>query len=121
MFRAGMFAGWGGLVHQRRWVVVTAVLVATLAGGAWGVGLFGRLSQGGYTDTASQSARASALADAAFGQQTGDVVVLYTAPPGHTVDEGAAAAARVLHGLPRSAARAEVSYWDTHSPRLVTA
>jgi RND superfamily putative drug exporter len=122
VFRAGMFAGWGGLVHRRRWLVAGLVLVATLAGGAWGLGVFGRLSQGGYTDTASQSAQAGALADRVFGPQTGDVVVLYTAPPGHTVDEPAVAAgaARVLHALPRDAVRATRSYWDTHSPRLVT-
>ncbi len=120
MFRAGMFAGWGGVVHRRRWVIVGVVLIATLVGGAWGAGVFGKLSQGGYTDTASQSAQASVLVDSTFGRQTGDVVVLYTAPPGHTVDERAAAATRVLHALPRDAVRSTVSYWDTHSPRLAT-
>ena len=47
--------------------MVAVVLVATLAGGAWGLGVFGRLSQGGYTDPASQSQRASDLADRTFG------------------------------------------------------
>jgi RND superfamily putative drug exporter len=116
----GVFGAWGALVARRRWVVIAVVLAATIAGGAWGLGVFGRLSQGGYTDTASQSAQAGDLADRTFGRQTGDVVVLYTAPPGHTVTESTAAATRVLHGLPAAAVRSSISYWDTHSPRLTT-
>lgn len=115
-----MFAAWGALVYRRRWLVVALVLVATVAGGAWGSGVFAQLDQGGYTDPASQSQRAGDLADRTFGKQAGDVVVLYTAPPGHTVDEATGAARRVLHALPPDAVRSAVSYWDTRSPRLVT-
>jgi RND superfamily putative drug exporter len=110
-------------VVRRRWVVVAVVLAVTVVGGAWGAGVLGRLTQGGYTDPASQSAQAEDLADRTFGKQAGDVVVLYTAPAGHSVtDPGVAAAARrVLHSLPAGAVRSQESYWDARSPRLITA
>ncbi|HEX3651070.1 MAG TPA: MMPL family transporter [Pseudonocardiaceae bacterium] len=117
-----MRTAWGVAVYRRRWPVIALVLAVAVLGGAWGLGVFGRLSQGGYTDPGSESARAQAVADRVTGGRSGDVLVEYTAAPGHTVDErGTAAAARaVLHALPRSAVRAQVSYWDTRSPGLVT-
>lgn len=115
-----MFEAWGSVVHRRRWVVIAVVLAVTVVGGLWGSGVFARLSQGGYTDPSSQSTQAADLATSTFGNSAGDVVVVYTAPAGHTVDESAAAALRVLHALPTSAVRSVTSYWATHSPLLVT-
>jgi RND superfamily putative drug exporter len=117
-----MFGAWGALVHRRRWVVIAVVLAVTVLGGGWGLGVFGKLSQGGYTDPASQSSTAGDLVDSTFGKQAGDVVVVYTAPPGHTVDGPAvtAAARAVLHSLPPGAVSSETSYWDTGSPQLAT-
>ncbi|HKO00037.1 MAG TPA: MMPL family transporter, partial [Pseudonocardiaceae bacterium] len=116
-----MGTAWGGTVHRRRWTVVTLVLAVAVLGGTWGLGVFGRLSQGDDADPGSQSARAQAIADRLSGG-SGDVLVRYSAAPGHTVDEPgvASAALAVLHALPRTAARAETSYWDTRSPILVT-
>ncbi|HEX5404057.1 MAG TPA: MMPL family transporter [Pseudonocardiaceae bacterium] len=117
-----MFASWGALVFRGRWIVIAVVLGVTVLGGAWGLGVFGTLHQGGYTDPASRSSQAAALAERTFGRQAGDVVVVYTAPPGHTVAEPdvAAAARRVLRSLPAGAARFVVSYWDSGSSALVT-
>lgn len=118
-----MFAAWGSIVHRRRWIVIAVVLGVTVLGGAWGAGVFAHLSQGGYVDPASQSSRATDLADRTFGKQVGDVVVVYTAPAGRTVDDPAivSAARATLHNLPRDAVRARTSHWDTPSPQLVTA
>lgn len=114
-----MFAAWGAVAYRGRWFVIAVVSLATLAGGAFGLGVFGHLSQGGYTDTASESTQAGQLAARVFGPQP-DVVIVYSAPVGHTVTEpGVAARARsVLHALP---VRAESSYWDTGSPAMITA
>jgi RND superfamily putative drug exporter len=118
----GVFASWGALVYRGRWVVIAVVSAVTVLGGGWGLGVFGTLHQGGYTDPASQSSQAADLTEATFGRQAGDVVVVYTAPPGHSVNEpGIAKAARaVLHSLPSSAVRSEVSYWDSGAATLVT-
>jgi trehalose monomycolate/heme transporter len=112
-----VFAAWGALVYRTRWMVIAVVLGVTVLGGAWGTGVFAHLSQGGYVDTTSESSTAADLVDRTFGKQVGDVVVVYTAPAGHTVDEYGNA---VLHELPSSAVRAETSYWDTHAAQLAT-
>ncbi|RKT51810.1 MMPL family transporter [Saccharothrix australiensis] len=72
-----MFANWGSLAYRRRWVVLIATVVLAVAGGIWGLGVFDRLSQGGYDAPASESARANQVAEDAFGRQGGDVVVVY--------------------------------------------
>lgn len=115
-----MFEAWGTVVYRRRWVVIAAVLAVTVLGGLWGTGVFAKLSQGGYTDPASESTQAENLANSTFGNRAGDVVVLYTAAQGHTVDQSSAAALQMLHALPTSAVRSETSYWETRSPLLVT-
>lgn len=117
-----MFASWGSIVYRRRWVVIGVVLALTVLGGAWGVGVLGKLSQGGYVDAASESSRATDLASATFGKQVGDVVVVYTAPAGRTVDDPALARAGIttLHALSTGSVTSAVSYWDTHAPQLVT-
>ena len=82
-----MFASWGALVHRRRWVVLVVVLVAAVGSGAWGLGLFDRLTQGGFADPASESARADDLVTATFGRTGADVIAVYTAPASGTVDD----------------------------------
>ncbi|HEX3784400.1 MAG TPA: MMPL family transporter [Pseudonocardiaceae bacterium] len=104
-------------------MVLAIVLGGCLLSGAWGAGVFGTLSQGGYDDPNSQSAQVADLLSGRLRQPAGDVVVVYTAPAGRTVDDPAlASAARAtLHRLPADAVRGEVSYWDNHSARLATA
>lgn len=115
-----MFAAWGSLVHRRRWPVLLTVLALVLLGGAWGTGVFDRLSQGGYEDPNSEAVRAAQTADAALGRQTGDIVVIYQAPDGTTVDdpELAARIQERLQALPSDTVSKVVSYWNTGSPQL---
>jgi RND superfamily putative drug exporter len=117
-----MFAAWGALVHRRRWLVIGIVLAVTVLGGGWGLGVFGALQQGGYTDPASQSSTAGDLVDDTFGKQAGDVVVVYTAQAGHTIADPviATAARAVLHSLPPDAVLSTMSYWDHGFPQFVT-
>ncbi|CCH35721.1 MMPL family transporter [Actinosynnema sp. NPDC047251] len=94
-----MFANWGSLAYRRRWVVLIATVVLAVAGGVWGLGVFDKLSQGGYDAPSSESARANQVAQDAFGRQGGDVVVVYD-----TVDP--AQLGRIsehLSGLPQDA------------------
>ena len=118
-----MFESWGSVVHRGRWVVIAVVLAVTVLGGLWGSGVFGKLSQGGYADPASQSAQAADLATSTFGNSTGDVVVVYTAPPRahRRRARRTAGARRSCTRCPPTAVRSVTSYWQTHSPLLVTA
>ncbi|MFI9008618.1 MMPL family transporter [Actinosynnema sp. NPDC053489] len=72
-----MFAKWGSVAYHRRWVVLIATVVLAVVGGIWGLGVFDRLSQGGYEAPTSEAARANEVAQDAFGRQGGDVLVVY--------------------------------------------
>ncbi len=76
---------WAGFVVARKWWVLVLTVVAVLAAGVWGLGVFGKLSQGGYFDNSSESAQVSMLVNRAIGQQSPDIVAIYTAPEGRTL------------------------------------
>jgi trehalose monomycolate/heme transporter len=59
-----------------------------LGGGAFGLTLGSHLTQSGFYDGDSESARASRLGDEAYGRDTsGHIVAIYSAPDGKTVDD----------------------------------
>jgi trehalose monomycolate/heme transporter len=59
-----------------------------LGGGAYGLTLGSHLTQSGFYDDNSESAKASRLGDQAYGRDTsGHIVAIYTAPDGKTVDD----------------------------------
>lgn len=72
-----MFAKWGWIAYRRRWVVLVATVLLAVLGGVWGLGVFDKLSQGGYEAPSSEAARADKVAEEAFGRQNGDVIVIY--------------------------------------------
>ncbi|WP_330178685.1 MMPL family transporter [Nocardia sp. NBC_01503] len=83
-----MFARWGNLAYRLRFAVLGAVIGGLLTLGAYGFGLGEHLSSGGLDDPNSESAHAARLLGGAFPQgHDVDVVVLYTAPQGKTVDD----------------------------------
>ncbi|MGF6888109.1 putative membrane protein YdfJ with MMPL/SSD domain [Nocardia sp. GAS34] len=78
---------WGRFVHRHRYVVLAVCVLAIAISGFCGRDLGPRLTQGGWFDDHSESVVASQLADETFGRDTdADVIALYTAPPGATVD-----------------------------------
>ena len=117
-----MFAWWGRAVVRARWGVLVAAAVLVLIGGAWGVGVFGTLSGGGFDDPASESSRAQARITDELGRQGNDVIALYRSPDA-TVDEPGLRAP-VQQVLDQLRARPEVfetlSYYTTQSPALVS-
>lgn len=93
---------WGAFVHRHRYPVLAVFVLLVAASGLYGHDLGSRLTQGGWFDENSESVVASELADETFGRDTdADVIVIYTAPPGHTLDEPAVhdAVATALHDL----------------------
>ncbi|MFD6394225.1 MMPL family transporter [Nocardia sp. NPDC060259] len=81
---------WGRFVHRHRYLVLGIFILTVLISGWFGRDMAGRYTQEGWFDESSQSVAASKLADDTFGRDTdGDLIVIYTAPAGATVDDPA--------------------------------
>lgn len=110
---------WARVITARPRLLSLVTVGLLLAAGVWGLGVFDRLNLSGYTDPGSESAQVERLLEAAVGRQTPDVVVVYTAPPGKTVDDPgirAAVAARLDAVDPALLARPIRSYWTSPPP-----
>ncbi|MFB4312666.1 MMPL family transporter [Actinomadura sp. 21ATH] len=119
-----MFERWGRWTYRRRRPVLAAALVAMVAAAVWGTGVFGALDpSGGFDTPGSGSARAAAVAERELGRDAADVVVLYDAPGGRTVDDPAyrTAVETALAALPKDRVAAVTTYWSSRSPQLVSA
>jgi len=83
-----VFARWGDAVYRFRFAVIGIVAAAMLGLGGYGFGLGDHLSASGLDDPGSESTKASQIADGAFGRDhSSDVILLYTAPEGKTIDD----------------------------------
>ncbi|MFE1594227.1 MMPL family transporter [Nocardia sp. NPDC058705] len=83
-----MFTRWGDLVYRFRFAVIIVVGGAMLALGAYGMGLGPRLSQSGWFDPGSESVQGAQIADGSYGRDhQADVIVMYNAPEGKTIDD----------------------------------
>ncbi|CRK50619.1 putative membrane protein mmpL3 [Rhodococcus sp. RD6.2] len=123
-----MFATWGQLVYRLRFTVIGVMVALMLGLGAYGLGLEKNLSQSGWDDPGSESVAAAKLADGTFGRDTtADVVLLYTAPDGKTVDDPTFAS-KITKNLeeavtnnPDQILKVNGSYWTTKLPQLADA
>ncbi|WP_067686983.1 MMPL family transporter [Nocardia jejuensis] len=87
MLEAGSLR-WGRLIHRNRYLVFGLFALLVLGSGFYGRDLNDHLSQEGWFDESSESVAASQLADSTFGRDTdSDLIVVYTAPQGKTVDD----------------------------------
>ncbi|WP_309297296.1 MMPL family transporter [Lolliginicoccus levis] len=114
-----MFAKAGQFVYTARFTVLAVMVGLLLAAGGYGLGLADRLSQSGWDDPGSESVEASRIVNENFGRDNrGDIVVLFDAPEGSTVDDPAFAAeaqdllAAVRDGNPDKVHFVE-SYWTS--------
>ena len=112
----------GRFAYRRRWLVLAAAVAFLAVAVAWGTGVFGRLTSGGFEDPGSESARAAAVAAADLGRDDADVVVLYRSAD-RTVDDPAyrQAVTGTLEALPSDAVARTVSWFGTGAPGLVSA
>ncbi|MGV8871775.1 MAG: MMPL family transporter [Rhodococcus sp. (in: high G+C Gram-positive bacteria)] len=123
-----MFVRWGNFVHRLRYTVLGVMVAGLAVLAAYGSDLPDHLSQSGFDDPTSQSAVAGNLAEETFGRDTeGDVIVLYTAPEGSTIDDPAfdAAVTQNLDSLvadhPDSIAKINGSYFATAQAPVLAA
>ena len=113
---------WGRLMARRRWAVLVVGLVAIVAAGAWGLGVFGALSAAGFEDPDSESARAEAQVVAEFGPVDADLLVLYTGAGGVRVDDLAfeQAVSQTIGDLPATAVVSAATTYDGGGAGLVS-
>ena len=117
-----MFGALGGLAYRGRWPVLGAAAAFVVFAVAWGTGVFGVLTSGGFEDPESESYVGQQLLDERFGREGADVVVLYSSKE-RTVDdpEFRTAVTQTLADLPRGQVDSVTSYYSTTSPQFVSA
>ena len=111
-----MIDRWGALVGRRALAVLLIGVLLTLGAGAFGAGVFDSLSQGGFDDASSESARELDAEREAFGNKGIDVVAIYAAEDGDlSADDPAfrAAVEEVVAGIPADAVASVVPYYET--------
>ena len=116
-----MMQNWGHLVARRAWTVLIAGLVLVAAAAAYGLGVFGSLSNGGYDDPASESARSLVEEHATFTSHDADIVVIYSSPSLKVGDPAFRnSVSNVIKGLPKGSIQRTTTWYQTPSPALVS-
>lgn len=107
----GLFGRLGRGVHRWRWAVLAATAVFAVFSGVWGSGVFSDVSESGFEDPGSESARATRVLEEELGHDGVDVVAVYRSDE-IQVDNPTFAAAieRVADGMPEDA----VADFDTY-------
>ncbi|MEV0248687.1 MMPL family transporter [Nocardia sp. NPDC050712] len=115
----GVGERWGRFIYRHRYLVLALAVFAVLISGFYGRGVADRMTQEGWFDESSESVAASKIADSTFGRDTdSDLILLYTAPAGATVDDPAvrgpvtADLRALLERFPDRIQKID-SYWDS--------
>jgi uncharacterized membrane protein YdfJ with MMPL/SSD domain len=112
---------WGQFVARRSWAVLLGGIAVVLAAAAYGIGVFGNLSNGGFDDPATDSAKELVLEQATFPGRETDLVVVYSSPTLRVEDPTfQQAVTQTLTALPKADVAGAVTYYDTKSPGLVS-
>ena len=122
-----MFARWGDFAFRLRFTVLGVMFAVLLGLAGYGLSLTDHLSQSGFDDPGSASVMASKISDGTFGRDTNaDVVAVYTAPAGETVDsepfysQVAAAQNQMLAANSDKIAKINISYFQAKLPALTS-
>jgi len=116
-----MMQSWGRLVARRAWAVLIAGLVLVAAAAVFGLGVFGSLSNGGFDDPASESARSLAREHATFTGNDADIVVIYSSASKKVSDPAfRQSVSNVIRGLPKGSTQRVTTWYGTRSATLVS-
>jgi trehalose monomycolate/heme transporter len=116
-----MMQTWGRFVAQRAWAVLIGGLVLAAAAAVFGLGVFGSLSNGGFDDPASESARSLAAEHSTFTSHDADIVVIYSSASMKVSDPAfKESVLNVIKGLPKGSAERVTTWYEAPSPTLVS-
>jgi len=116
-----MMQTWGRFVARRAWAVLIAGLALVVAAAVFGLGVFDSLSDGGFDDPASDSARSLVKEHATFTSHDADIVVIYSSPSMKVSDPAfRESVSNVIAGLPKGSIERVTTWYQTPSPTLVS-
>jgi RND superfamily putative drug exporter len=116
-----MMQTWGHLVAQRARIVLIGGLALVALAAVFGLGVFDRLSNGGFEDPASESTRSLAKEHATFTSHDTDVVAIYSSPSMKVNDPAfKASVSNVISGLPKNSVERVTSWYQTPSTSLIS-
>ncbi len=72
-----MFPRWSEVLVRRSRTVLAVGILATILAGAFGVGVFDKLGQGGFDDPNSEASTALARERVVFGNLSVDMIAIY--------------------------------------------
>uniref|UniRef100_UPI003569C5D7 MMPL family transporter n=1 Tax=Nocardioides sp. TaxID=35761 RepID=UPI003569C5D7 len=112
---------WGAFVARRALAVLLLGMTLAVAAAGYGLGVFDSLSQGGFDDPASESARELAQEQKVFGNKTVDVVAIYSDDE-LTADDPAfrERVQQVVDGLPAGTTTSVLPYYAVEDPSMVS-
>ncbi|WP_433368191.1 MMPL family transporter [Streptosporangium sp. CA-115845] len=116
-----MFESLGRAVYRGRWSLLVLGTVFAVLAGYFGLGLFGRMSDGGFEDPGAESTSAAEWSRQWFGGDSPDVVALYTHPRYEAADERFEKDVReALRALPAEQVASTTTYWSAKAGELVS-
>src|SRR5436190_6675681 len=116
-----MIERWGGVVVRRAVVVLLVGLGITAAALFAGIGLEDKLSSGGFDDPSSESAQELTQERATFGNQSIDVIAIFTSDEEVVSDAGFRSAVdATLAAVPADRVTSVATYYDTNDPAMVS-
>ncbi len=116
-----MLDRWSKVLVRRPLVVLLAGVALTLAAGAYGAGVFGSLSQGGFDDPGSESSQALRLERDELGNHGADVIAIYSSDDLRAEDpEFRERVEATLAGLPQGHITQVLTWYDTSAPDLLS-
>ena len=108
-----MIERWGAFVARKALAVLLVGVAVTFAAAAYGFGVFDHLSQGGFDDKNSESARELQAERDTFGNQNIDVVAIYTSKDLVASDpEFQADVEQIVAGLAPGTTTSVIPYYD---------
>jgi uncharacterized membrane protein YdfJ with MMPL/SSD domain len=116
-----MMQAWGHVLARRAKTVLGAGLALVAVAAVFGLGVFGSLSNGGFDDPASESARSLVAEHAAFTSHDADIVVIYSSPS-MTVGDAAfrESVSSVITRLPKGSIHRVTTWYQSPSPTLIS-
>jgi RND superfamily putative drug exporter len=116
-----MIDRWGAFVARRALAVLLAGMALAVAAAGYGLGVFDSLSQGGFDDAGSESARELALEQDTFGNKSPDIVAIYSSDD-LTADDPAfrRQVEDVVGGIPPAAVSSVLTSYSTGDPTMVS-